>query len=551
MVVFCRGLALLAGSFVIASLLPVAPARAETPGMCRVVNVDFTPGGIASGTRGTPPVPSPQIAPQIVAWLETSAGAYVETIYITQQTGRYGIGNRPGRFDFNSGPNWPYGRRVTVFPVWAARHGVTFQQLEFQSGGDDALSHSSGESSREVHFCRPLDKAEDSWDAASCPSPIFTDKGVFGSATSPYPPRADLIPVAGMDSPDTQQFKTLNRFDAVSAATPAIGARAQISWPIPSDLKMGDYVLMMEVSLEQDFNSTYPSTLVPSPNVPYGAYGVPYVGQPSVVYQVPFTIAGSETIATTDTYVGYADPARPGMLHPPDATITTETPNTGASRLLLTSQDGQMFRVRVDARPEADAISPGLPGEMVVTDPQSSAATLTFVAPGDDGMIGTVKGYEVRYLAGDTPITEANFAEAHEMKFTAEIAQPGQPQQLAMKDLLPETEYTVAVRAFDDCRNTSGITSTTFLTGARKAGEVDACFIATAAYGSLLANDVDMLRRFRDRLLKHSALGELAVETYYTFGPSVAGVVGESDLLRSTARGLLTPLVDRVRKLRW
>jgi hypothetical protein len=44
-------------------------------------------------------------------------------------------------------------------------------------------------------------------------------------------------------------------------------------------------------------------------------------------------------------------------------------------------------------------------------------------------------------------------------------------------------------------------------------------------------------------MLKHSVLGELAVETYYTFGPTVAGVVGESDLLRATARQLLTPLV--------
>jgi hypothetical protein len=166
-------------------------------------------------------------------------------------------------------------------------------------------------------------------------------------------------------------------------------------------------------------------------------------------------------------------------------------------------------------------------------------------------MIGTVKGYEVRYLAGNTAITAENFAQAHELTFSAAIAQAGQPQELTMKDLLPETEYTVAVRAFDDCHNISPITSATFVTAPRKSGTVDACFIATAAYGSLLANDVDMLRRFRDQLLKRSVLGELAVETYYTFGPSVAGVVGESDLLRTTARDILNPIVDRVRQLRW
>jgi hypothetical protein len=55
-----------------------------------------------------------------------------------------------------------------------------------------------------------------------------------------------------------------------------------------------------------------------------------------------------------------------------------------------------------------------------------------------------------------------------------------------------------------------------------------------------------MLRHFRDMALKKTVLGELAVEAYYTFGPAVSGVVGESDLLRATARGFLAPLVDAV-----
>jgi hypothetical protein len=44
-------------------------------------------------------------------------------------------------------------------------------------------------------------------------------------------------------------------------------------------------------------------------------------------------------------------------------------------------------------------------------------------------------------------------------------------------------------------------------------------------------------------------LGELGVEAYYTFGPGVAGVVGQSELLRTTARDALSPIVGRVRKL--
>lgn len=547
MAVFRCGSALLRLSL-LASLLPLGfapPARAADPGMCRVINVDFTPGGIPAGPQG------PEIAPQIVAWIEKPSGEYVQTIFITQQTGHYGMANRPGRFDFNSGPNWPYGRRVTVFPVWANKHGTTFPRVDFQNAADSDLSHPFTQSSHEVHFCRPMQREVDKaqWDVASCASSVYTDKGVFNGGTSNYPPRGDVLRIAGTDSPSVDTYKAMNPFDAVSAATPRLGAVAQISWPIPPTLPVGDYVLFMEVSLEQDFNAAYN---YPSPGgITFGDYGVPYRGQPSVVYRVPFTVSEAETLATTDAYAGYGDPnGIDGTLHPPDATITSDTPNRGALRLLLTSKDGQTFRVRVDARPERDYVAPGEPGDMVITDAQSRGATVSFIAPGDDGAIGTVRGYEVRYHAGDAPITEANFASANEVKFDADIAPAGAQQTLTLKNLLPETQYTVAVRAFDDCHNTSAITAMTFTTVPRKIGEVDACFIATAAYGSLLANDVEMLRRFRDVLLRHSVLGELAVETYYTFGPPVAGVVGESDLLREAARDALTPIVGWVRGLR-
>jgi hypothetical protein len=63
----------------------------------------------------------------------------------------------------------------------------------------------------------------------------------------------------------------------------------------------------------------------------------------------------------------------------------------------------------------------------------------------------------------------------------------------------------------------------------------------------MLANDVSVLRSFRDSVLSKSILGELGVQAYYTFGPALAGMIGESDLLRATARTALEPVVDRVR----
>jgi hypothetical protein len=416
---------------------------------------------------------------------------------------------------------------------------------------------------------------EATWDAATCPSQAYTDKGEFapGSAGALYPPRADVIPSlkagGGQDSPSVESYRNQNPFDAVSQASPRLGVETQVSWPIPSDLAAGEYVVFVEVSLERDFNTSYGADRFPSPTateIPWSEYGVPYRGQPSVVYRVPtegtITIGNTEVVATTDAYAGYGDPGPDpvggktpsyftpdGMLRVPDDTITTNRPGSGAARLLLTSKGGQTFRVRVDARTEPDLVAPSAPGPMAVVDTQSGGATLSFTAPGDDGTLGTVTGYDVRYRVGSTPIGDADFSAANEARFTGTVVKAGQLQTLMVANLLPETPYSFAVRAFDDCHNAGKVTTVMFTTAPRKPGEVDACFIATAAYGSLLANDVEMLRRFRDRMLRRSVLGELAVETYYTFGPSVAGLIGESDLLRSTARDALAPLVRWVREV--
>src|SRR5207302_3779915 len=100
---------------------------------------------------------------------------------------------------------------------------------------------------------------------------------------------------------------------------------------------------------------------------------------------------------------------------------------------------------------------------------------------------------------------------------------------------LPLTEYDVGIRAFDECKNYGPIATAQITTTARQSGYVDACFVATAAYGSLLANDVEMLRRFRDQYLQSNVLGELAVETYYSVGPALAGGIDQSEPLRAPA----------------
>lgn len=517
-------------------LASAASARADAPGTCHFVDVDFTPTADL----------------QIVAWIEDTHGNYVDTAYITQATGSFGIGNRPGRYDFNSAPKWPYGRRITTFPVWAHKHGQTFPEVEFQDGQDSDLSHGFSQSSHEQHYCRPLLPQEygSGADATSCATSVFTDKGVFSpSAKSLYPPRTDLTAQSGTDSDSVAMYPTMNPFDGVSQATPEGGAPATLSWTPPATAGDGDYVLFVEVSKEADMDDTYNATSYPAPkNISYSQYGEPYRGQPSVVYRVPFSIGGTEFVGTATEYAGYGDPdGQDGNVRAPDATIVTTVPGSGASRLQLVAGDGgAMYRVQIHARVDHDALAPAAPQNLVVT-PASPNLVATFTAPGDDGETGKVSSYDIRLAPGE-PITEATFAAAPHLATPAQLVSGGQTQSITLEGLLPDTDYSIAIRATDDCNNTGPLAVTAFHTDLAT-GSVDACFIATAAYGSTMAADVGMLRHFRDVMLRRSALGELFVETYYTFGPPVAHVVGESDLLRESARDALGPLVDRVRAI--
>jgi len=185
---------------------------------------------------------------------------------------------------------------------------------------------------------------------------------------------------------------------------------------------------------------------------------------------------------------------------------------------------------------------------LIATDVTGTAMSMSFVAPGVGTQRLRVAGYEIRVRASDE-MTVGNFSDS--MPVTAKVTpdDPGHVQTFDVSGLLPETDYWVGVRAYDGCHNSGDAAITKITTAARVSGSVDACFVATAAYGSLMANDVEVLRHFRDSKLQTNTIGELAVETYYTFGPAIAGVVGESDLLRSTARDMLAPIIDRVRKL--
>ena len=62
------------------------------------------------------------------------------------------------------------------------------------------------------------------------------------------------------------------------------------------------------------------------------------------------------------------------------------------------------------------------------------------------------------------------------------------------------------------------------------------CFIATAAYGAETAEELDVLRAFRDQVLVESTLGPQFVEWYYQVSPPLADYILENSLLRTVVR---------------
>ena len=69
------------------------------------------------------------------------------------------------------------------------------------------------------------------------------------------------------------------------------------------------------------------------------------------------------------------------------------------------------------------------------------------------------------------------------------------------------------------------------------------CFIATAAYGTPLAGEIETLRAVRDAFLLDNAFGTAFVDTYYRVSPAIADVVAQSPMLAAAVRIILTPVV--------
>jgi chitodextrinase len=241
-----------------------------------------------------------------------------------------------------------------------------------------------------------------------------------------------------------------------------------------------------------------------------------------------------------------------------DTKIATIT-STSYSDTGLTPSTAYSYRVKaIDASNNASAFSntatattlaepdttpPLAPTNLFAAAASDTRISLTWTASTDVG--GGVLSYKVyRVDAGDIEIATVP-------------AGTGTTILYSDGGLSPSTTYTYTVKAVDGAGNISAASNPATMTtsapgavagdGGGGGGGGGGCFIATAAYGSYMADDVMVLRRFRDDHLMTSAAGRAFVNLYYTLSPPVANFIARHETLRTATRAALSPLVYGVK----
>jgi len=85
-------------------------------------------------------------------------------------------------------------------------------------------------------------------------------------------------------------------------------------------------------------------------------------------------------------------------------------------------------------------------------------------------------------------------------------------------------------------------------TATPQASSSSSCFVATAAFGTPWADEINILRSWRDQVLVDSVTGKVFINFYYKVGPYMAKVVEKSSLLKSLVRNIIYRIIKVVHK---
>jgi len=117
-----------------------------------------------------------------------------------------------------------------------------------------------------------------------------------------------------------------------------------------------------------------------------------------------------------------------------------------------------------------DTTAPAAITDLATSNPTSGTIDLAWTAPGDDGNTGTATTYDIRYLAGTTPITDANWATATQCTGVPAPQVAGSSETFTVTGLSPDTTYYFAIKTADEVPNESPLSNDP--SGTTEKGEV-------------------------------------------------------------------------------
>ena len=235
---------------------------------------------------------------------------------------------------------------------------------------------------------------------------------------------------------------------------------------------------------------------------------------------IPLNVSTIESTASADIQVTYTARAGKtpdtGELHVVSAGVTRKSS--------ISAQTNTRPAQPTNQQPFDGAIFIGLPVKLVAS---------AFVD--DDGDAHEASQWIIRNASG-TSVYSGSFDTANKTSF-----------EVPSGTLQTNTRYYWQVIYRDDRGVVSLASALTSFTTAPQpqpgAGNRTGCFIATAAFGSPLARQVEILRQFRDRYLLTNNPGQKFVAWYYRNSPTAANYIQDKPLTKAAIRAALYPLI--------